>query len=536
MKAIHADPREIRKLFTDKFVIPDFQRPYSWEIEHCDKLWDDFLTFCHDRNTEDRYFLGNIVIHPSDGAFAVIDGQQRLTTLLLLIKVLHQKAGTVQALEKCLKVEDPLTTQLTTELRVQSQVLEDDRHHLSDIIFNNGANTPPESKLLRNYAFLDQKVSEWWLSVSQSTTRLDTLILTLLDKVVLLPIHCGSEDDALTIFETINNRGMSLSDSDIFKAKLHHASGEQKDDFVQQWNSMDNHEWLFRIYMHILRAKGNDTSKETALRSFFSDKSRLQDDWRSVMRSLKRLNDVMQYWKPADRVSVLWQILETCPNYYWNFPLFVYLHKHGIYVEDQFDLPQEKKDEFAALILETVRYFFIKGVVYNSVNAVRDAVFRVCALIESGGNFLAEYRKGSQGDFDEFLRRMQASQYGRYQRGLVLINSMLNPHQPMDEYLDVLSVNYHVEHVLPRKWNNYDDWTPETWASSIDTVGNLMPLEWNLNISAKNDFFQRKKASYVHSRVADAKEMDTDQWGPSEYQRRQAASMERLRLFFAGEA
>jgi len=48
-----------------------------------------------------------------------------------------------------------------------------------------------------------------------------------------LPIHCESEDDALIIFETINNRGMSLTDADIFKAKLHRNSNAEKDKFIK---------------------------------------------------------------------------------------------------------------------------------------------------------------------------------------------------------------------------------------------------------------------------------------------------------------
>lgn len=136
MKAIHADPREIRKIFAETFVIPDFQRPYSWDEEECGKLWEDFLTFLEGQTDKtERYFLGNIVIHPVGDAFAVIDGQQRLTTLLLLIKALHQRAGTVQALEKCLRKEDPLTGALLNELRVESNVLATDRDHLFNLVF-----------------------------------------------------------------------------------------------------------------------------------------------------------------------------------------------------------------------------------------------------------------------------------------------------------------------------------------------------------------------------------------------------------------
>ena len=105
--------------------------------------------------------------------------------------------------------------------------------------------------------------------------QLNRLILAILDDVVLLPIHCATQDDALTIFETINNRGMPLSDADIFKAKLYKLSTDRGDEFIAKWNALakpnsaENHKWLFRIHMHVQRALNNDTGKVVALWSLF---------------------------------------------------------------------------------------------------------------------------------------------------------------------------------------------------------------------------------------------------------------------------
>lgn len=66
MKAISATPKEIRKVFSSKFVIPSFQRPYSWEMEQCEKLWDDITDFHATKTPKDKYFLGNIVLHPAE--------------------------------------------------------------------------------------------------------------------------------------------------------------------------------------------------------------------------------------------------------------------------------------------------------------------------------------------------------------------------------------------------------------------------------------------------------------------------------------
>lgn len=535
MKAIHADPKELRKIFAEKYVIPDFQRPYSWDIEHCDKLWEDFVEFYENQNSkEEKYFLGNIVIHPAGDAYSVIDGQQRLTTLILLIKSLHSKAGTAYVLEECLKIKDPLTSKLTSDLRIDSQVLEDDKKNLYHIIFDDGDKTA-ECNLKSNYFHLGAKINDWWKMQSNSAVELNNLILCLLDQVVMLPIHCGSEDDALTIFETINNRGMSLTDADIFKAKLHSAAKDEKDLFVQQWKELNNHEWLFRILMHIERAKEKDNTKEIALRSYFTSvkKNRLAD-WKDVMRCLKMIDHIEISWGPTNKINILWRILYTYPNYYWNFPLYVYLHKYGSLEDEEFILPEDRYDDFHRLLENTVKYIYVKGVVYNSVNAIKDTIYRVCVRIEEEGDYLAEYAKNiSSNDMEEFFRKLENQQYGRYLKGLVLIAAYLNPNQNQDDFDEFMGSTYHLEHILPKKWNNYDGWNESTWEQDLDALGNLIPLEYRLNISAKNEFFSRKRECYDKSKVQDARDlMEFDEWTPEHLLQQQSEKMDRLRAYF----
>lgn len=535
MKAIHADPKEIRKIFSEKYIIPDFQRPYSWEKEHCDKLWEDIIDFYDNQTSkEDKYFLGNIVIHQSGDSFAVIDGQQRLTTLLLLIKALHSKAGTATVLEECLRIKDPLTSELTDTLRLDSLVADDDKKHLYDIIFNNG-NKTPDCNMKSNYVDLCKKIEDWWLNKDNSADCLNNLILCFLDQIVLLPIHCGSEDDALTIFETINNRGMSLTDADIFKAKLHHSAADDKDNFVKQWNLLDNHEWLFRVLMHVYRAKEGDSTKEIGLRPYFTDSSKNRfSDWKSVIDSLKLIHDVDNNWESSVDINILWNILKTYPNYYWNFPLYVYLHKYGKYTDDNFVLDGEHNAAFLQLLEYTVKYFFIKGIVYNSVNYVKDTVFKVCVAIESDSDYLYEYAKTiTSNDITEFNNKINNKQYGRYLRGLVLLSAYLNTKQDKEQFSEFIVSNYHIEHILPKKWNNYDKWDEHSWADDLNSIGNLMPLEYKLNINAKNEFFNRKKESYRKSKVRDALDViQYEEWTPENLKSIQDIKTQRLKNYF----
>ena len=102
MSKLNVDQKSIKSLFEAKgadFLIPDYQRPYAWGEDECQTLWDDIFAFAFpeddsdkfDRNN-DEYYLGPIVTFRNDeGKQEVIDGQQRLTTLMLLLRAFHTK-------------------------------------------------------------------------------------------------------------------------------------------------------------------------------------------------------------------------------------------------------------------------------------------------------------------------------------------------------------------------------------------------------------------------------------------------------------
>lgn len=537
MKALHADPKTVRELFTKEYIIPDFQRPYSWEREQCDKLWDDVIDFIENNNSVEKYFLGNIIVHPYENKLAVIDGQQRLTTLMLFIKALHNIAGTVGALEECLKIKDPLTSKFIDKLKIESEVIDDDKNALNDIIFNSGENLKEENLLKKNFKFFYEKINSWWKQSNNSTENLNKLILRFLDNIVVLPIECGSQDDALIIFETINNRGMALSDSDIFKAKLHSFSmkDNKKDEFTKRWNSLKEHEWLFRIHMHILRAEKKDVGREIGLRNYFEDKQILSN-WKKVLYSLEIYHAIDNTWECSDEISIWWLILDTYPNIYWTYPLYVFLHKYGKFENEEFTLEKEIEIEFINLLRTLTKYLFIKGLLHNSVNSIKDTIFKICRAIDSEEDYSIYISQNlSEEELKEFDKKIEKN-HGRYLRGFVLLSAYLNENQNKSDFFDVISNNYHVEHILPKSWNHYDSWTEETYEENINKLGNLVPLEWKINIKAQNEFFSRKQMKYQDSKIQDVQELlALKSWYFEDFLNRNTEIINRLRNFFKYE-
>jgi hypothetical protein len=533
MKTITAKPEDIRTIFSREYQIPMFQREYSWEQEQCETLWDDLIDFHNEKDKKDKYFLGNIVVHPIDESekFSVIDGQQRLTTLLLLIRALFDNAGTVKALEECLKIKDKLSSELTDNIRLNSDVIEGDKKNLEKIILE-GRCDDENSRLYINYDMFKKKISDW--KQGKTSDELNKLILTFLDNVVLLPILCETEDDALNIFETINNRGLSLSDADIFKSKLYAGiESSKRSEFIDEWNELYNQEDLFRILMYICRAQENDISKEKGLRSYFSSKTGRLQNPDDVMASLKKINAILDT-KTGIYNDSLWNILESYPNQYWRYPLYVFLHKYLIWKEDcELYLPEEHYEEYKKLVMLTTAYYFVKGVVYNSVNTVKDTTFKVCAKIENNDNYLSEYIDNMGNDLKIFYDKLESADLGRCKRGIILLSGFLNKSQSVEDFYDlILNSSIEIEHILPRKWSDNNDWDEQEAKEVMETLGNLAPFEKKLNISASNEFFKKKKKAYKESKFADIQDLlKLDKWDYDEVKIREKNIISRIKSF-----
>lgn len=566
MKAIEGSPKPIDKIFMDEFVIPEFQRPYSWEKENCIQLWDDLSDFfdkelgAPNGGTE-TYFLGSIVIYPQSpekhGTFNVIDGQQRLTTMLMLVNIIYGKLTSHQTLKDMVYKKDPDTGGLMEgEPRVESQVLGDeDKECLKKVLAGEAAEElDPKNRFRVNYENLADLVGDWWRG--KDPEQIDKVSRILRKQVVMLPIQCSTEDDALTLFQIINDRGRSLSDADIFKAKIYKAIPKepQKELFIDRWNGIKKHEGAFRAYMHILRAKRGDVSKESGLRKYM-DKEVEWTDWESVMHALEvcdRWRQEPDRWshETADDSStsaieaeenIYWKIFEKYPNGYWNYPLLVFLHKHVKARDGMYYLPVDKHEEYKRLMEFTVRYFFIKGMVYNAVNYVRDTTYAVCKAISHEKDYVSPYRKDIKDeDFDNFQKKLESSDgpSRSYQRGLVFLNSSLNISLDNEKlriaYGEALAGTVEIEHILPISWNNYDQWSNTTHEECVNKIGNLMPLEKKCNIKASNEFFSRKQAEYKKSKIQEALDLANgeDKWLPQHFEKRQKESVERLMAFF----
>ncbi|MBW3940668.1 DUF262 domain-containing protein [Neisseria meningitidis] len=534
------------------FIIPEYQRPYRWDTEKCAVLWSDIVDFRQSSTGKnEEYFLGTIVVCPNEkGNLEVIDGQQRLTSLLLLLRafyrVLEQTESTPDTAAKittlkskiapCIWDVDVLTAEITdrTAIRLHTQVAtETDNEILHEILANGEISEECRSNYAVNYLYFLKQCQEY-----ARTNPMDWyhLCLTILNDCILLPIESDSLNSALTIFSTLNDRGLPLSDADIFKARLYKMA-QQKDKFVEQWKelvalaegasiSVDD---LFRYYTHVLRAKEKITDKEIGLRRFYTDNRNKQLEnenlfnhlielagfWQDINNS-KTNQDVETSNFVNDEAAKWLQCLNVYPNEFWKYAASVFfIANKGA---------QSFKDDFAALLKQLTAFLYAKFLVAPTVTSIKDDIYKLCVAIYHGEKNALSYVMPAPIHYEQNT--------GRITKGLLMINAYL-----FDEKQKLLPTKTEIEHIFPKKWQetNYNGWSIIDAEQYLEQLGNKIVFEKRLNIQAGNGYFGKKKEQYQKSDIVEVRELageNANDWLPSDIQKRQQQIVDRLKQFF----
>ena len=408
MSKLNVDQKTIMLLFSDKksdFLIPDYQRPYAWEEMQCQTLWDDIFSFafpdnnCDKFDSNEEYFLGSIVTFENErNKKEVIDGQQRLTTLMLLLRAFYAKFNNMQdenskstreRIAQCLWKTNEFGQANLNVLKIDSEVATDnDKDEFLEILKTGVVQKEQKSNYAKNYRFFQEKIDNF---LSEYPSYFAYLPARILGNCILLPVEAESQDTALRIFSTLNDRGLPLSDADIFKAQFykHYGAKNQKESFIEQWKELEElcgkifrpingtpMDELFTRYMYFIRAKqGNKSSTTEALRKFYEKGkySILKQD--ETLPNLKTLADFWNdvYNQNPERFSenALRKlfVLNYAPNGMWNYFLSVYFLQNK---DSNNQLESKKLEEFLEKVIAFVwAYSFTNP----GVNALRTPVY-----------------------------------------------------------------------------------------------------------------------------------------------------------------
>jgi uncharacterized protein with ParB-like and HNH nuclease domain len=523
MSKLNVDQKTIMLLFSDKksdFLIPDYQRPYAWEESQCQTLWDDIFTFAFPDNNyqkfekNEEYFLGSIVTFENENnKKEVIDGQQRLTTLMLLLRAFYAKFGNMQddnskstrdRIAQCLWKTDEFGKADLNVLKIDSEVATDnDKDEFLDILKTGIVTKEQKSNYAKNYNFFQQKID---IFLSEYPSYFAYLPARILGNCILLPIEAESQDTALRIFSTLNNRGLPLSDADIFKAQFykHYSTKNQKDGFIEKWKELEEisgkifrplngipMDELFTRYMYFIRSKQSIKSSTTeALRKFYEkDKYAIlkQDE---TLPNLKLLVDFWDdvYTQNSERFSreILRKlfILQYAPNGMWTYFLSVYfLHNK----DEKHQLDEIQLDNF---LTKTTAFVWAYSFTNPGVNALRTPVYAemINVVTNKAVNF-------DEHKFEENILKTAINNF-EFKNGRPITRSMLTWWAFINDKqtIPTLNTNFDIEHIFARKRQENEKTLTNT--KNLESLGNKALLEDKINIRASDYRFIDKVKYY----------------------------------------
>lgn len=518
------------------FVIPEYQRPYSWSDDEICTLFDDLWSFSLDRvqpNGVNSYFLGCVVSYTENYEKQIIDGQQRITSLFLLLRAVFtmlekeetksdEVSNFIREILPAIWKKDEMTGKVDrTQMLIRSEVVSDSGNELLRTILETGVADP---KATDNYSKNYNKFIELYTDKAQNSPhQIFQFILSLLKYTILLPIDADDQETALTIFNTLNNRGLPLSDADIFKSHIYKSLDDAgKKAFIDKWKKLENDsakvseniQSLFYYHMFYLRAKDNDVKTTTpGVRKYYLEKgkNRLSVDVIDDLAGSLHLWEVVngrdsietESWSQNMDIRKILDCLSSYSNEFWKYPVSIFYMQY------------KQREDFEDLFLKFLRKFYVmlltRFLEAPTISAVKGDIMKLNAQI------INTYHPVFAAGFEE---KKTEDEYELQTEKVRTDNLLIKPNRKVERMIlkllayqeenqtTMLPSSWEIEHIFPQTWDTkYYDLNEEEANDKLEHIGNKLPLEKKLNISASNNYFDKKKVKYEESAIAICKKL-----------------------------
>lgn len=544
MKGIQGTSNETyRKLMGNglRYEIPKFQRDYSWETEHWDDLWQDILLVLN--NEENEHYMGYLVLQTSDNKkFTVIDGQQRLTTLSILIlgvlKVLNdfvERGIDVEANKiRIDSYRKSYIGTLNTITLISDNKLKLNRN--SDEYYKNNLvllkdlplrNTNTSEKHMREcFLWFYNKLSKQFSNGQEVAEFIETIV----DKLFFTVITVTDQINAFKVFETLNARGVQLSSSDLLKNYLFSVI-DQTQPHISEIEELEN------LWSRVIGKLGNNKF-EDYLRYYWNSKNKLvrkNQLFKTIRNVIKTKEDTFNLIRDLDDTADLYIGLQDPNSEFWsdNFEIKKYLGELKLYQIKQTNslliaaFKNLNKEYFTKLVkycsIISFRYNVIGGLNPNEQEEIYNKIAREISLnktfnIQSfqpiyvlDNNFENDF---STKQFKNTTRNHKIAKYILSKIELYKYGNEINPE----------SDNYTIEHILPESADeSWGDFFDEEINRCVYRLGNLTLLEKKLNREADVLNYENKKAVYLKSNSELTKEIveNYDTWNENKLAARQ---------------
>lgn len=534
-------------------VVPVNQRPYAWEKEHVEELFTDLERAID--NTESEYFLGTMVaIRQGSKVLDVADGQQRLATTVILIAAIRDHLSSdpsqtkyVQHLEtNYLKSYDPDSDRDLPKLALN---VEDNDVYIQSIIESPASparkpfatNLPASHRLLQAATLLAKERVAKIVDTPHQTdqiARLKKWITFLADAAKMILVIVPDPSKAFTIFETLNDRGLKLSQVHLLKNYLYGLAetGQRMREAQRRWDAMYGalesigDDDIFIDYVRQMWISYHGHVKVEKLFDEVKRKKRTPSDAVEFAGQLSDnvtpftalLNPSHTYWSESFPCRQCIAILNDSLRVDRIRPLML-----SIAVTMKMKKPREVEKAFGLCVSWAVRFMIVGGIGSGTVEEfyaetakkVRDGEITDAASLAR----IMRERAPSDDKFREFFTIATVSRGAAARYYLRVLESQLkgekDPHLAADENPE----NFDLEHVLPQKLS--DEWTinEEDCKRLCKRIGNLCILEKKLNSTLKSSGPAIKLPTYASSVRLLTKEIAKESaWGETEIIARQA--------------
>lgn len=511
---------------TKQYVVPLFQRSYSWDRKEWEILWEDLHDLCE--NDEPKsHFIGSIVTMPTVSVpegiskYLLIDGQQRLTTIFILLTLLRDKAKENGNDELAEEIQQ---TMLVNPFKKESEYFkllptQVDRASFKALIRKESINE--NSQLFRCYKFFEKKVAYKDIIV------LNKVITT---RFAVVSIVLDHDDNPHVVFESLNAKGRQLTQADLIRNYffMRININEQDEIYAKYWRPMQENlgENITEYIRHYMMRKGSFVKQGDV---YFTLKDTVET--KDALRALQEIAVFADYYlkliKPEFEAEsrireALYRLnrLEVTTSY--PFLLNCYHdYAHGHLSVDDF-----------ARVLQTIENFIIRRFVCNVPTSQYNKMFPFLYewtkdnnLTDLVGGLRSVLQRRDYPKDNLFKSRLvEARLYGAGERASktkLILETLESQYQHKEQ---VPSNNLTIEHVLPQTptdwWRQHlgEDWQAD-YELCLHTLGNLTLTAYNPELS--NESFPKKQQYLVQSHVVLNKYFqNVSKWNREEIEKR----------------
>ncbi|GAA8638426.1 DUF262 domain-containing protein [Helicobacter pylori] len=516
MAKVEVELKKLYQILVDAeyfYQVPDYQRPYVWDKDHLGALIDD-LVGSYTNNREDEYFCGSIVIaeNPKDKRWDVVDGQQRLTSFIILactiLKLYKNSLG--EKSEDFIKEsiydrhdKEKERLRFLTAQNYNSIFENTVLNHLEfeDNIKKSELNKKfEENTYLRNAYYFRELLNE--SMENGSISDMDDFVKWFYEHIVLTRIICFEQDSAMQIFQVLNDRGQPLSPIDILKSSLMQEikqNSEKRKDFITTWDKLVEAcksvegididlEDFFNMYLEYADPSSSKKRADKGLKKVFKDSKKDACEFiYGISEFMKSYTDLL---KKQDRHIYL---LRYLPSRFWASILTT-----ALYV---------KYPDFDALKRLLVSYYYQTWIAGGTITRIKQTSINVIKNVKSNKGI--ETIQKLILDNIESYNTFNQYHYNLWDSFSVYPSKWLRPVLALANYFMAdeekphfiaMDAKTQVEHILPQKpkigsqWNaDFDEEKRKEW---VNHIANLTLLKRKKNAQALNMDFNEKRKIY----------------------------------------